>query len=73
MSVFHFFTDVVILVPIALFASLSRAEAPPAKRSEKGDGDENATQYQFLSKLTFHSFLPWTDFKLIVRGNFTVS
>ena len=41
-----------ILVPIALFASLSRrglsmrnevsrAKAPPAKRSEKGDGDEN--------------------------------
>ena len=44
-----------ILVPIALFASLSRrglgtkidepffscAKVPPAKRSEKGDGDEN--------------------------------
>ena len=28
-----------ILVPIALFASC--AKAPPAKRGEKGDGDEN--------------------------------
>ena len=73
MLVFHFFTDTVILVPTALFASLSRAKAPPAKRSEKGDGDENATRYQFLSKLTFHFFLPWTDFKVIVKGDFTVS
>ena len=36
-----------ILIPIALFASLSRrglgtlAKAPPAKRSKKGYGDEN--------------------------------
>ena len=30
-----------ILVPIALFASLSRRGLGTAKRSEKGDGDEN--------------------------------
>ena len=59
------FEVLLILVPIALFSSLSRwglgtridslAKAPPAKRCEKGYGDENEVLLRYLRPSIIYS------------------